>query len=106
MTDSKDREIYNERAIKGNTAIIDYCRTSGAAIAGATAGVLGLTGLNGFGFFFICSLVMSIMLTVKAGTKWSSYFTSRKALWWDGTLGGLFTYILLWTFLYGMVHVY
>ncbi len=99
-------ELFSERAVRGNTAIVDYCRTSGAAIAGATAGVLGLTGLYGFGFFIVYSVLLSVLLTVKAGTDWHKYFISRKALWWDGTLGGLFTYILLWTFLYGMVHVY
>ena len=98
--------VYNERAVRGNAAIIDYCRTSGAVFAGATAGIMGLTGLYGFGFFLGYSVLLSLLLMVKAGTNWSKYFTTRRALWLDGILGGLFTYVLLWTFIYGMVHVY
>ena len=100
--------VYNDRAVRQNASIVDYCRTFTAAIAGATAGILGLTGLYGFAFFFISSLVLSAMLAVKAGSDWNKYFTSRRQIWFDGMIGigGLFTYVLLWTFLYGMVHVY
>ena len=98
--------VYSERAVRKNAAIIDYCRTSGAAIAGATAGILGLTGLYGFVFFIVYSVLLSFMLATKAGTHWKKYFTTRRQIWFDGVIGGLFTYVLLWTFLYGMVHVY
>lgn len=99
-------EVFNERAFRTNAATIDYCRTSGSVIAGAIAGIMGLTGLYGFVFFFVYSAFLSILLVAKAGTGWNNYFTSSRALWFDGILGGLFTYVLLWTFLYGMVHVY
>ena len=98
-------EVFNDRAVRNNNAVIEYCRTSGAAISGATAGILGLTGLYGFGFFIIYSVLFSFLLAIKAGTSWNRYFTTRRAVWFDGILGGLFTYVLLWTFLYGMVHV-
>ena len=98
--------VYSERAIRVNSAIIDYCRTAGAVIGGVTAGILGLTSLYGFIFFIIFSMLLSVFLTLKAGTEWKKYFTTRRQLWLDGMIGGLFTYILVWTFLYGMVHVY
>ena len=98
--------VFNERAVRLNSSIIDYCRTSAAAISGAAAGILGLTGLNGFAFFLVFSLALSLMLAMKAGQNWNNYFTTRRQIWFDGMIGGLFTYVLLWTFLYGMVHVY
>lgn len=100
--------LYNEWAIRQNASMVDYCRTSTAAVAGATAGILGLTGLYGFAFFFVYSFILSILLAFKAGSNWTNYFTSRRQIWFDGMIGigGLFTYVLLWTFLYGMVHVY
>ncbi|CAI8014512.1 ER membrane protein complex subunit 6 [Geodia barretti] len=98
--------VYNDSAIKRNAAIVDYCRTSGAVIGGATAGVLGLTGLYGFLFYFAYSVFLSVMLAVKAGRNSTKYFQSSSSVWFNGVLGGLFTYVLLWTFLYGMVHVY
>lgn len=102
----KKEEVFNERAFRTNAGIIDYCRTSGSVIAGVIAGVMGLTGLYGFVFFFIYSAFLSVLLVAKAGTSWRNYFASSGALWFDGILGGLFTYVLLWTFMYGMVHVY
>ena len=98
--------VYNDGAIKRNAAIVDYCRTSAAVIGGATAGVLGLTGLYGFAFYFLFSLLLSLMLAAKAGRNSNKFFQSSSAVWFNGMLGGLFTYVLLWTFLYGMVHVY
>lgn len=101
-----DGEVYNELAIRNNCDIVEYCRTALSIVAGCTAGILGLTGFNGFGFYILASLLMTGMLLVKAGSQWRRYFLSRRSLWWDGLLGGIFTYILFWTFLYGMVHVY
>ena len=99
--------VFNERAVRLNASIVDYCRISAAAISGAAAGIiLGLTGLNGFAFFIVFSLALSLMLAMKAGSNWNNYFTTRRQIWFDEMIGGLFTYVLLWTFLYGMVHVY
>uniref|UniRef100_A0A0E9RFV5 ER membrane protein complex subunit 6 n=1 Tax=Anguilla anguilla TaxID=7936 RepID=A0A0E9RFV5_ANGAN len=39
-------------SVRGNAAVLDYCRTSVSALSGATAGILGLTGLYGFIFYF------------------------------------------------------
>ena len=98
--------VYNERAVRKNASIIDYCRTSGAVIAGSAAGIMGLTGVYGFLFFIVFSVCLSMVLSMKAGREWNKYFTTKRQLWFDGIMGGLFTYILVWTFLYGMVHVY
>ncbi|XP_018334250.1 ER membrane protein complex subunit 6 [Agrilus planipennis] len=97
---------YNEAAIRNNLAVVEYCRTSMAALSGCTAGLLGLTGLNGAGFYIFAITGLWIMLLLKAGPNWKKYFISRRSLLTNGFFGQLFTYILCWTFLYGMVHVY
>jgi len=102
----KEPIAYNEMALRSNAAILDYCRTSMCALSGATAGIIGLTSLYGFVFYFVTSLMLSMFLLLKAGSKWDLYFISRTPVLTNGLLGGLFTYILFWTFLYGMVHVY
>lgn len=99
-------QFISELAVRGNAAVLDYCRTSVSALSGATAGILGLTALMGFVFYFVASFLLSVLLFVKAGRHWSKYFKSRRPLFTGGLVGGLFTYILFWTFLYGMVHVY
>lgn len=99
-------QFISEAAVRGNAAILDYCRTSVSALSGATAGILGLNGLYGFIFYFMASVLLSVLLVLKAGRRWNKYFKSRRPLFTGGLIGGLFTYILFWTFLYGMVHVY
>lgn len=98
--------IKNERAVRHNASLIEYGRTSVSVIAGVTAGILGLTGLYGFGLYLIYSFVMSALIMIKVGSKWNKYFQSRYTLLTDGVFGGLFTYVLLWTFVYGLVHVF
>ena len=97
---------YNELAVRNNSAIVEYCRISMAALSGSTAGLFGLTGLYGFCFYFLAVFGLWVMLLAKAGTQWKKYFVNRSSLLTNGFFGGLFTYILFWTFLYGMVHVY
>jgi len=103
---TKPAVVYSEAIIRSNAAVIDYVRTSFSTVSGATAGTLGLTGIKGFVFYFVMSMLLSVMLYMKAGTSWNKYFLSRRAVWTDGVISGLFTYVLFWTFLYGLVHVY
>ena len=42
---------YSEAAVRNNAAVVEYCRTSMCALSGCTAGILGLTGFIGFGFY-------------------------------------------------------
>ncbi|XP_012277637.1 ER membrane protein complex subunit 6 [Orussus abietinus] len=97
---------YSEAAVRNNAAVVEYCRISMAALSGSTAGLLGLTGLYGFGFYIFAVIGLWTMLLLKAGGHWRKFFISRRSLLTNGFFGGLFTYVLFWTFLYGMVHVY
>ncbi|VVC99493.1 ER membrane protein complex subunit 6 [Leptidea sinapis] len=97
---------YSEAALRNNAIVMEYCRTSMAALSGSTAGVLGLTGLNGFAFYMFSVIILWAMFLVKAGPNWKKYYVSRQSLLTNGFLGALFTYVLFWTFIYGMVHVY
>jgi len=45
-----------------NMGVIDYCRTSAAVASGCTAGILGLTGIYGFIFYFIFGALVSVSL--------------------------------------------
>ncbi|XP_055906855.1 ER membrane protein complex subunit 6 [Eupeodes corollae] len=97
---------YSESAIRNNAAAVEYCRTSMAALSGCSAGILGLTGILGFLLYFVAVLGLWCLLLLKSGTQWKKYFINRQSLLTNGFLGGLCTYVLFWTFLYGMVHVY
>ncbi|KAH8363494.1 ER membrane protein complex subunit 6 [Drosophila takahashii] len=107
-TQSKTGEIiaYSEGAIRNNISAVEYCRTSMAAISGCAAGILGLSGTLGFLFYFLSVFVLWIMVLLKSGTQWRKFFINRRNLLTNQFMGGLCTYVLFWTFLYGMVHVY
>ncbi|XP_065173410.1 ER membrane protein complex subunit 6 [Atheta coriaria] len=97
---------YSEAAIRNNATVVEYCRTSMAALSGCTAGLLGLTGLYGAAFYIFTVFLLWFMIISKAGSQFNKYFVSRRQVFTNGFFGQLFTYILCWTFLYGMVHVY
>ncbi|VDD83803.1 unnamed protein product [Mesocestoides corti] len=86
--------------------VVGYCRTAMAALAGAAAGILGLTGVIGFVFYVLSSAALSLLLLHKAGPQWQKYFIHRSTLLYSLIFSELTTYILCWTFIYGMVHVY
>lgn len=83
-------------------ADIVYCKTLASVISGSCAGIIGLTGIAGFTFYFMSAQLLWLMILYKAGYD----FQQKKILFNNGFFENLFTYVLFWTFLYGMVHVY
>ena len=97
---------YSEAGIRQNHMILEYCRTSMSALAGCTAGILGLTAWYGFAFYIITCVLLWVMILMKAGPSWNKFFRERTPILTGTLTGGIGTYILFWTFIYGMVHVY
>ena len=98
---------YSPMAITNNHHLVEYCRTSMSALAGCTAGIIGLTSFQGFAFYLVMVIILWLMVMTKAGWfSWRKYFISKWNILTNGFFGGLTTYVLFWTFLYGMVHVY
>jgi len=78
-----------------------------STIAGCVAGILGVTGLWGFLFCFIINILSSILLILKAKNKKISLFLlSKLNLLTEGLFQGIMSYVLFWTLLYGIVHVF
>jgi hypothetical protein len=100
-------QILNESAIRYNDFLLDYCQTSMSALSGSAAGILGLTGyVNGLVFYFVCSMILSIGIYFYIGHNTKKYFLSKQTIFTGTLWSGIQTYLLFWTFLYGMVHVY
>lgn len=57
-----DINAYSELALRNNAAVVEYCRISMAALSGGTAGLLGLTGLYGFGFYIFAVIGLWVKL--------------------------------------------
>ncbi|CAG8676256.1 559_t:CDS:1 [Cetraspora pellucida] len=97
--------LYVPENIVHNVKTITFIRSSMSAITGSAAGILGLTGYFGFIFYGITALFTSFLIwTLKTQTKPGIYFRSRTDVWTEGVFGGLFSYVLFWTLLYGIVH--
>lgn len=108
LSELKDEEIvaYSQPAIAHNYSKLEYCRTSMSALGGCTAGILGLYSYYGFAFYFFTAILFWLLLLAQTGSDFHKYFLSKKQILTNGLFGGLYTYVLFWTFLYGMVHVY
>ncbi|XP_003745582.1 ER membrane protein complex subunit 6 [Galendromus occidentalis] len=96
----------NETALRHNTSVLSFTRTAVSALSGVSAGILGLTSFCGFAFYFFTALILWCMLVFRNYKTWPKYLKSRRTFLTHSLLEGLFTYILFWTFSYGMVHVY
>jgi hypothetical protein len=103
---SGEVKAFSQAAIASNQAVVEYSRTSMAALSGGTAGILGLSALPGFAFYALSVVVLWLLVLWKAGASWHKFFGSRQALLTNGFFSQVLTYLLFWTFLYGMVHVY
>ena len=69
-----------------------------ACIAGAVAGILGLTNLAGFAFFLLSSVsVGGIYALANCGAKPGRYFVKPTEPLLAGTLSNCFSFILFWT---------
>ena len=82
-----DPVAYNEMAMRSNAAILDYCRTSMSALSGGTAGIIGLTSLYGFAFYFVTACMLSVSTVGNFrghvyGLQWNfAHVTTAKLLW-------------------------
>ncbi|KAI9595715.1 Rab5-interacting protein-domain-containing protein [Syncephalis fuscata] len=106
-TTASDESRYVLAYVTQNQRVITYCRSGFSAVSGSAAGILGLTGLYGFYFYVVTTIIMSGLLwSLKTAGQPLRYFRSTSEVVWDGVMGGLFSYVLFWTLLYGIVHVY
>ncbi|GJJ72253.1 ER membrane protein complex subunit 6 [Entomortierella parvispora] len=102
-----DDALYVDMYIAKNSQTMTFIRSSYSAILGLAAGTLGLTNWSGFIFYFLGSAFLSLLIfLVKAKGNPSPYFRQPLDVFTEGVLGGMLSYILFWTLLYGIIHVY
>ncbi|XP_055818433.1 uncharacterized protein LOC129887381 [Solanum dulcamara] len=89
-----DLPTFNAENMQNNMKVILYSRTFMAIIGGVIAGILGLTSLTGFIFYFLVMAITSVALTAKAKFSIHSYFDSWNKILLDGLFGGLMSFVL------------
>lgn len=105
---NQDAHRFYQPHVAHNMKQLQFIRSCFAAIAGSAAGILGLTNWSGFLFYALSWTILATMLIlIKSHSQPSKYFMNGwRELVVDGALGGLLSYILFHTFLYGLVHLY
>jgi len=92
-------------SVQHNTQVISNIRNLTASLFGVAAGTLGLESYAGFIFYFIASLLVSVLLfALKTEGKPGQYFYRPLGdLWLGDVFGGLSGFVLTWTLFYGLV---
>jgi hypothetical protein len=98
--------LYSDAAVRFNENSLEQCRTSVSVLSGCVAGIIGLTSYKGFLFYGFSMLLLSLIIFVFIRNEHRKFFTGLNHVFVNGFFNGLLTYVLFWTFLYGMVHVY
>ena len=96
----------NSRNVMHNAKSLNFSRTSLAVLAGGVAGILGLTSLFGFLFYFIVSGILGLYYLLLEAKSDTVHFLNKQQLVTGFVFENMFTYILMWTLVYGCVHVY
>ncbi|CAF0873829.1 unnamed protein product [Rotaria sp. Silwood1] len=98
--------LYSDAAVRFNENSLEQCRTSVSALSGCVAGIIGLTSYKGFLFYGFSMFLLSVVIFMFIRNEHRKFFTGLNHVFVNGFFNGLLTYVLFWTFLYGMVHVY
>ena len=96
----------NSRNVMHNAKSLNFSRTALSVLAGVVAGILGLTSLYGFLLYFVVSGVLGLYYMLSEATSSAVHFLSKQQLVTGFVFENVFTYILVWTLMYGCVHVY
>lgn len=101
-----DAHKFVQSHVMHNARQLQYIRSCFSAIAGSAAGILGLQNMNGFLFYGVSWLVLSLLLVVTRPSTSKYFIHGYKEVVIDGALSGLLSYILFHTLCYGLVHLY
>jgi len=96
----------NPRNVMHNSKSLNFSRTSLSVLSGVVAGILGLASLWGILFYFLVSGVLGVYYMAQRARSDAVHFLNKQQLVSGFVFENLFTYILMWTLVYGCVHVY
>ena len=89
-----------------DTKSLNFSRTSLSVLSGVASGILGLTSVYGFLFYLITSGLLGFYYLLSDTRSQTKCFLNKQQLVTAFVMENLFTYILVWTLIYGCVHVY
>ncbi|GAA5831886.1 hypothetical protein JCM5353_008132 [Sporobolomyces roseus] len=106
LLSSSLQPIYTPN-LQHNQKSLYYVKSTTSCIAGATAGILGLTNFIGFAFFFISTITVGVAFgALKCKGTSNKFFLGKAQVVTSGLAEGLFSYVLFWTLFYSLVYIY
>ncbi|ETW83545.1 hypothetical protein HETIRDRAFT_102262 [Heterobasidion irregulare TC 32-1] len=104
--DATAQRIYGPHLVH-NMTVINNIKFISSCFAGAVAGVLGLENWLGFALFLVSTLFSSVcMYGVNFKTYPNRYMHGGLLAAFNPGQENVFSFILMWTLFYGIVHVY
>eukprot|EP01118_Nematostelium_gracile_P017973 TRINITY_DN7824_c0_g1_i2.p1 TRINITY_DN7824_c0_g1~~TRINITY_DN7824_c0_g1_i2.p1 ORF type:complete len:106 (+),score=18.04 TRINITY_DN7824_c0_g1_i2:73-390(+) len=102
----KEQDVSVE-SLTNNNNVLHFIRICILTIAGCIAGIMGLTGLWGFLSYAFFYIFTEICILSKMKFQTNQYFpASTSQIFMDGVTTGLLSFILFWTLMYNIVHIY
>lgn len=93
--------------VKHNDDSLQYCRNFLAILTGLVVGVLGVTGwLAGFTCYFLTSQLITAAVYYQLRGDVAPYFPSIYSLITSGLSGSAMSFLMFWTLMFNIVHVY
>ena len=99
---------YSVTVLKLNEYQIQMNRLLLAVIAGTVAGILRIEGvMYGVGVFSFWNILGSAIMAVSLGKSSRDYFPNgARDVFLSQNFSGLMTFILVWTLVYDIVHIF
>ena len=106
----KENLIYeknlDEETINKNKDKVLSLRFFSTVFTGMVAGILGLTGLFGLGFYLVSFLFVSVLLFLHIKKQKGNFATSILSLLFEGFVDHGMTYTIFWVLFYNLVYIY
>ena len=96
----------DEDVIKKNMEKVMSLRFFSTIFAGMAAGILGLTGFIGLGFYLLNFLLVTVLLFLHIKNQRGNFSNSLISLLFEGLFNHGMTYILFWVMFYNLVYIY
>ena len=96
----------DEDVIKKNMEKVMPLRFFSTIFAGMAAGILGLTGFIGLGFYLLNFLLVTVLLFLHIKNQRGNFSNSLISLLFEGLFNHGMTYILFWVMFYNLVYIY
>lgn len=98
---------YSPIALKRNHHQMAMCRLLLGVLAGVVSGILRVEGIvNGLLMFLVANLVGSVVMCVQTRPVKAYFENGLRDVFTAQLFSGTMTYILVWTLVYDIVHIF